>query len=152
MLSPLPVICDLEELDGKSIVRTLNIEDKLYMILKNGEDQYLAVFHQTYDENVQVSVDVATDTVTLASGGNLFQIALAKVIEAASKGEHLEIDVGGNTVVVTGNPIPSINHFSMIDSDCGPAEELYEDKPRFKQPFKMRDRKTTAMLAKKRFR
>lgn len=103
-------------------------------------------------DNVQVSVDVASDTVTLASGGNLFQIALAKVIEAASKGEHLEIDVGGNTVVVTGNPIPSINHVSMIESDCGPAAELYEDKPRFKQPFKMRDRKTTAMLAKRRFR
>ena len=103
-------------------------------------------------DNVQVSVDVATDTVTLVAGDNAFKIALAKVIEAASKGEHLEIDVSGNIVVVTGNPIPSTNHFSMIDSDCGPSAELYEDKPRFKQPFKMRDRKTTAMLAKRRFR
>jgi hypothetical protein len=39
MLSPLPILDDLEDLDGKSIVRTLNIEDKLYMILKDGEDQ-----------------------------------------------------------------------------------------------------------------
>ena len=104
-----------------------------------------------HDNNVQVSVDVATDTVTLVACDSAFKIALAKAIEAARNGEKLEIDVGGTVVVVTGSPIPSINHFSMIDSDCGPAE-LYEDKPRFKKPFKMRDRKTTAMLAKRRFR
>ena len=44
MLSPLPILDDLEDLDGKSIVRTMNIDDKLYLILKEGEDQQLSGF------------------------------------------------------------------------------------------------------------